>query len=73
MNERLRAESEHRCVGKKKHRTYKKAVKARDRRSQMFAVELFVYECRRCGFWHLSHLEPESIPGAVTVELQPKR
>lgn len=56
--EHSRRTSEHRCKDKKKHRTYKKALKARDRRAQLFAVSLRVYLCQRCGFYHLTHEAP---------------
>lgn len=51
----MRSKSEHRCPNKKKHRTFKKALKARDRRAQRFAIELRIYLCPRCAFWHLTH------------------
>ena len=45
-----------RCLQKKRYLTRQLAKKAQKERSMKFNVKLYVYECEKCGLWHLSHI-----------------
>ena len=54
-----------RCEDKKRYSTKARAKQAASRHSKASGIELYVYKCPTCGFWHMTSQPQFLVKGAA--------